>query len=87
MVSASPLGRGNFKGKKGWPIVKYSNSAVSCAKTAEPFEMSFDIWTRGGPKEALLGGGAYYHHLATTVEPCMCSADVACCQITLTTCY
>ena len=46
-----PLGRGNFKGEKGRPVVKYSNSAVSCAKTAEPFEMPSGLWIRVGRRK------------------------------------
>jgi len=31
-------------------IVKYRNSAVSCAKTAEPIEMEFGTLSRMGPE-------------------------------------
>ena len=44
-----PIVRGNFEGRKGRPIIKYSHSAMSCAKTAEPFEMSYGLWARTGP--------------------------------------
>jgi len=36
--------RGNF-GEKRAPIVKYRLSAVSCAKTAEPIDLPFGLWT------------------------------------------
>jgi len=40
--------RGNFEGKG--TAYKYRLSAVSCAKTAEPIEMLFGVWTPvGGP--------------------------------------
>jgi len=32
-------------------------------------------------------GGAYWRHLANTVEPSVCASDTALCQITLTCCY
>ena len=49
------MGRGNFEGGKGRPIVKCS--AVICAKTAEPIEMplglcagwAVGIMLHGGP--------------------------------------
>jgi len=44
-----PTGMGNFKGERGGPL--YSDSAVNCAKTDEPIEMPFEIWTRGGPRK------------------------------------
>ena len=36
----------NLKEEKGRPVVKYSDSAVSCATTAEPIEMPFGLWAR-----------------------------------------
>ena len=56
---------------------------MSYAKTAEPIEMPFGIWTRVGPRKHLLGEGAHGRHLANTIEPSMCGGDAACCQITL----
>jgi len=38
------MGRGNFVGGKGSAIVKYRDTVVSCAKTAEPIEMPFGLW-------------------------------------------
>jgi len=38
----SPMGRGNFRRKRR-PIVKYRDTAVICAKTAEPIEMPFGL--------------------------------------------
>jgi len=46
----SPMRGGNFEGRK---------AAMSCAKTAEPIEMPFGIWTRVGPRKHVLGGGAH----------------------------
>jgi len=31
-------------------------TTVSCAKAAEPIEMSFGMWTGGGPRKHVLGG-------------------------------
>jgi len=61
-------------------------SAVSSAKTAEPIEMPFGIWTLVGPRKHVLGGDAHWRHLKNTIEPSMCGGDAACCQITLATC-
>jgi len=35
-------------------IVKYRDSAVICAKTAEPIEMPFGLWDRMGPGNHVL---------------------------------
>ena len=40
-----------------------------------------------GSRKHVLGGGAHWRHMANTTEPSMCGGDVACCQITLMTCY
>jgi len=45
------VARDNFEGE-GAPIVKYrSLSAVTCAKTAEPIDVPFGLWTRIGRKK------------------------------------
>jgi len=66
--------------------VGLSLTVVSPAKTAEPIEMPFGIWTRVGVRKHVLGADAHWRHLANTNEPSMCRSDAACCQITLTTC-
>jgi len=43
------VGSGSFKGEKGRLVVQYSDSAMSCAKTADLIQMSFGIWTRVSP--------------------------------------
>jgi len=50
------MGRRNDAGEKWRSVVKYRDTAVSCAKTAEPIEMAFGIWTRVGPRKHVLGG-------------------------------
>ena len=50
---------------------------MNCAKTAEPLEMPFGLWTRMG---------ARWRNLANTIEPPVCGGDTALRQITLTTC-
>jgi len=53
-----PMGRGNFEGRKGRPIVKYrGHYVVICAKTAEPIEMPFGLWAWINPRNHLLDGG------------------------------
>ena len=43
------MGMGNFEGEEGRPIVKYRDTVVICAKTAEPIKMPFGLcglgWT------------------------------------------
>jgi len=46
-----------LRGRKGRPIVKYRDTVVSCAKTAEPIEMPFGFWARMGPMNHVLDGG------------------------------
>ena len=50
---------------------------MSGAKTAEPVEMPFGLWTRVGPKKRVLGGVVDWRHLVNTVEPSMCGGDAA----------
>jgi len=43
-----------------WPVpvrVCVSVTAVSCAKTAEPIEMRFWLWTRVDQRNHVFGGG------------------------------
>jgi len=40
----------------GVPIVKYRDSALSCAITAQPTEMLFWMWTQVGPRKHVLDG-------------------------------
>jgi len=55
MGSMSLVGMSNFEGE-GRPIVKYRDTAVSCAKTAEPIEIPFGLWARMGPSNHVLDG-------------------------------
>ena len=51
---------------------------MSCAKTAEPIEMPFGLWTRVGPcTEACDRPSAHRRNLAKTIEPSMCGSDAA----------
>jgi len=55
-------------------------SAVSCAKTAEPIEIPFEVlvWTDViAPRKHVLDGGTRWCHMANTIEPCMCGGDAA----------
>jgi len=63
------------------------DSAVSCAKTPEPIEMQFELWTRvHGPNEEHIAWGAHRRHLGIRLNrPCMCGGNATFCQITLTT--
>ena len=64
----------------------WGHCASSCAKTTEPIEVLFGMWTPVGPENHVLNGGAHWRHLANTTEPSVCGGDAALCQITLTTC-
>jgi len=49
--------------------------------------MPFGLWTRAGPRNYILNGGAQWHNLANTIEPSMYGSNAALfCQITLSTC-
>jgi len=50
---------------------------VSCAKTAEPIEMPFGVWTRVGPRKHAIGGRAHRRYLANIIVPLMCGGDAA----------
>jgi len=41
---------------EGRPIVKYRDTEVSCAKTAEPIEMPFGLWAWMGCRNHTLDG-------------------------------
>jgi len=45
-----PMGIGKFLGENGCPIVKYRDTTVICAKTAEPIGMPFGFWARMGSR-------------------------------------
>jgi len=59
---------------------------VSCAKTVEPIEMPFGLWTRVSSRVHVLSG---VHTGATwripLYRPCAAAMRL-CCQMTLTTC-
>ena len=59
MESRSPHGKGQIFGENGRPIVKYRDTMVVCAKTAEPIGMPFGLWARMGRRNHVLDGGPY----------------------------
>jgi len=58
------------------------DTAVLCAKMAEPIEMPFRLWTRVG-RMACIRWGAYWHNLANTIELSVCSGD----EVHLSNCF
>jgi len=50
---------------------------VSCAKTSEPIEVLFGMWTQVGPLEHVLDVRAHWGHLANMIEPFICGRDAA----------
>jgi len=56
-IQISPW-EGEFSGEKVRPIVQYWDTAVSCAKTAEPIEMPFGLRIRVGPRKHVLDRGS-----------------------------
>ena len=47
-----PHAKGQFWGK-----VMPDDTAVSCAKMAEPVKIAFGLWTRVGPRKHMVDGG------------------------------
>jgi len=45
-----------------------SVTIVSPAKTTQPIEMSFAMWTRVGPRQHALDGGTHWRNLAYTID-------------------
>jgi len=72
---------------------------MSCAKMAEPIDLSFGLWTRVGLEEAQVQSYSpgcanvlslctnERRNLANTILQSICGGDAALYQITLTTCY
>jgi len=59
-----------------------SVTIVNPAKTAEPMEIPFGLWTWVGSGKHVLDGGmrsAHWRNLANTTEPSMCGSDAAFC--------
>jgi len=54
-----------------------SVTIVSPAKTAEPIEMPFGMWTWVGPRKHKFDGGAHWRNLVNMTEPSMSSGDEA----------
>ena len=50
---------------------------MSCAKTAEPIEMQFRMWTQVGSDKHILDAGAYWRNLGITNEPSVCGGYAA----------
>jgi len=83
-----PMWRGNFEGISGGPFYKVSGlAAVSCAKTADPIEVSFAMWTQVGPRKHLLDRGAHWRHMWIWLNRPHVAVMQLFCQITLTTCF
>jgi len=59
-----PHGKGQISGGKGHPVVKYRDTVVHCAKTAEPMEMLFGLWARKGRRNRVRWGPAVLRDVA-----------------------
>jgi len=51
------MGSSKFLRENGRHIVKYRDSMVVCAKTAEPMGMLFGLWARMGRRNHVLDEG------------------------------
>ena len=51
--------------------------SVCLQKTAKLIEMPFGLWARIGPRNHVLGGGAYWCHLLSAIEPSMWGGNMA----------
>jgi len=82
-AARSPVGRGNFA-DRGAPI---GTSVMSFAKTAEPIDLSFGLWTPVRRMKHNFNrihqlapmwthGRTYCRHLVNTIEPSVCGGDV-----------
>jgi len=69
-----PCEGGNCEGKRRGAS---GLSAVSCAKSVEPFVMQFMMWTPVGPRKHALNGGARCRYLTNISEPSTCGGDAA----------
>ena len=54
--SRSPMRKGNFEGKGAAHCKVQRPPVVSCAKTAEPIEMPFEMLSGVGPRKHVLDG-------------------------------
>ena len=55
-VQIPPWEGANFGGENGRPIVKYRDTTVVCAKTAELIGMPFGLWVRMGRRNHVRWG-------------------------------
>ena len=60
-----------FRGK-GRPVVKYRDTVVICAKTAEPIQVRFGLWTWVGPRKHVLDGAQIPHVEGQLLEERTC---------------
>jgi len=86
-VHIPPTGSGNFCGYRGARCKVQRLSAVTCAKTAEPIDLPFGLWTRVGRRKHKFNrirqvasmcphGRTHFHQLPNTIEPSVCGGDV-----------
>jgi len=73
MVVQIPRGKRAIFGERGVHYKVYGFSAVSCAKTAEPIEMWFGLWTRVGPRKHVLEGAQIPHVKGQLLSERTCS--------------
>jgi len=65
-----------LRGKGAIHCEVYGVSAVTCAKMAEPIEMSFVVWTQLDQRKHVRWA-AHWRNLANATEPSMCGFDAA----------
>jgi len=56
-VQIRPWKGATLRGGNGHPIVKYRDTAIICAKMAEPIEMPFGLWSWMDHRKRVLDGG------------------------------
>jgi len=52
------------------------HSDINCAKTAEPIEMPFGLWTRVGPRKHVLDGARILHAKGQLLGEWKCSTTL-----------
>jgi len=60
-------------------------TAISLARTTEPIEMPFGLWSRVGPRKHVVHGGAHCRHLVNMIQPSTFVGNAAFCQISFNT--
>ena len=62
---------GQFWGKRGGYYIVWGPSSLSCAKTTEPIEMAFGVWSLVDPMKHALDGVYIGNQCVVAIQPCI----------------